>query len=246
VRYALDHFEVAYDLIYKERIRQGGLRSSYDVIVIPSQGGNAKRIVFDVEPRDKPLAYIRTDRFKFLGAYGESEDISGGMGLEGVLELQKFVNEGGILITLGSATFLPPDFGLTRKINAARPSSQFYAPGPIVEAELLHPESPIFYGYEGKTLPVRYAGGPLLDVPEEDKAAQVLMQFPGGDKSVLSGLMKGANEIRNRPAVVSVPVGQGRVILFATNPCYRWQNHGEFKMLFNAILNFNDIRDESR
>ena len=246
VRYALDHFEVAYDLIYKERIRQGTLRASYDVIVVPSQGGSAKRIVYDVEPRDKPLAYTRTDRYRFLGAYGESEDISGGMGLEGVLELQKFVNEGGILITLGTASFLPPDFGLTRRINAGRPSSQFYSPGPIVEAEILHPENPIFYGYDNKVLPVRWAGGPLLDVPEEDKATQVLMQFPGGDKSVLSGLMKGANEIRERPAAVSVPIGKGRVILFATNPCYRWQNHGEFKMLFNAILNFNDIRDEPR
>ena len=29
-----------------------------------------------------------------------------------------------------------------------------------------------------------------------------------------------------------------RVLLFATNPCYRWQNIGEFRMLFNAILNY--------
>ncbi len=28
--------------------------------------------------------------------------------------------------------------------------------------------------------------------------------------------------------------------MFATNPCYRWQNHGEFGMLFNAILHWND------
>src|SRR5581483_11571671 len=31
VRYAFDHFEVGYDLIYKERVRQGRLRDSYDV-----------------------------------------------------------------------------------------------------------------------------------------------------------------------------------------------------------------------
>ena len=37
------------------------------------------------------------------------------------------------------------------------------------------------------------------------------------------------------------PVGQGHVVLFATNPCYRWQNLGEFNMLANAILNFNDL-----
>jgi hypothetical protein len=79
-------------------------------------------------------------------------------------------------------------------------------------------------------------------VPERDRGSQVLMRFPGGDKAVLSGLMKGASEIRNRPAIVDVPVGRGRVLLFSTNPCYRWQNLGEFNMLFNAVLNFNDIK----
>jgi hypothetical protein len=54
--------------------------------------------------------------------------------------------------------------------------------------------------------------------------------------------MRGTAEIRNRPAIVDVPVGRGRVILFATNPCYRWQNHGEFNMLFNAVMNHNDIK----
>ena len=46
--------------------------------------------------------------------------------------------------------------------------------------------------------------------------------------------MRGANEIRNRPAIVDQPSGKGRVILFAGNPCYRWQNFGEFNMLFNT------------
>jgi len=57
----------------------------------------------------------------------------------------------------------------------------------------------------------------------------------------MSGLMKGAQEIRNRPAIMDVPTGQGRVILFATNPAYRWQNLGEFNMLANSIMNFNDF-----
>jgi hypothetical protein len=30
------------------------------------------------------------------------------------------------------------------------------------------------------------------------------------------------------------------VILFSNNPIYRWQNHGEFNMVFNALLNWND------
>jgi ribosomal protein S18 acetylase RimI-like enzyme len=71
------------------------------------------------------------------------------------------------------------------------------------------------------------------------------MRFPGGDDTVLSGFMKGANEIRNRPAILDVPVGEGHVLMFATNPCYRWQNLGEFRMLFNALLNFDDLAEKA-
>jgi hypothetical protein len=242
VRYAFDHFEVGYDLIYKERIRKGNLRDSYDVIVIPNQGrGTGKSIVFDLESKGRLIAYTKAPDFPTLGAYGESADITGGMGLEGVVELDKFVKNGGVLITLGTSSFLPAEFGLTPTVDAAHTTAQFYAPGPIVEAEITQPSNPIFYGYAKKTVPVRYAGGPLLRVPFEDRKKLVLMQFPGTEKSVLSGLMKGVAEIHDRPAIVDVPEGSGRVLLFATNPCYRWQNLGEFNMLANAILNFNDV-----
>jgi Zinc carboxypeptidase len=242
VRHAFDQFEVPFDLIFKERIKQGNLRAAYDVIVIPNQGRGAKGLVYDIEPRPgKPLAYTKSDQFKTMGLYGSSDDITGGMGLEGVVEFRKFVESGGILITLGTASAFPAEFGITRRVEAGRTSPAFYAPGPIVQAEILRPASPIFYGYTEKTIPVRWANGPLLTVQEKDREQQVLMRFPGGDTSVLSGLMRGANEIRGRPAVLDVPEGQGRVVMFATNPCYRWQNIGEFNMLFNSIMHFNDL-----
>jgi hypothetical protein len=238
VRYAFDHFEMPYDLIYKERIRQGNLRAAYDVIVIPSQGNRGgKSIVFDIESKGKPLAYTKTAEFPSLGMYGESDDIAGGMGLEGVLELERFVRQGGVLITLGSSSYLPAEFGLTRTVEAAHPTPQFYAPGPIVEAEITRPTHPIFYGYSGQTTPVRYANGPLLRVPLEDRG-WVLMRYAGTEQSVLSGLFKGVAEVHNRPAILDVPIGLGRIIVFATNPCYRWQNLGEFAMLENAILHY--------
>jgi len=241
VRYAMDRYEVPYDLIFKERVRQGNLRADYDVIVMPSQGRGGKSIVLGLPPQDKPIAYTKTPEYRNLGMYGSSEDITGGMGLEGVLALQKFVEDGGLLVTLGNATWFPPDFGLVRDINASRTSGRFYAPRPIVQAEILHPEHPIFYGYADTTLPIKYANGPMLQVPRKDRDDEVLMKFVGGKKAVLSGLMRGADQIRDRPAIVDVPVGEGRVLLYATNPVYRWQNHGEFNMLFNALMNYNDL-----
>jgi hypothetical protein len=67
------------------------------------------------------------------------------------------------------------------------------------------------------------------------------MRFPGNDSSILSGLMRGVAETRGRPAILDEAVGQGRVVIFCTNPAYRWQNLGEFNMLANSILNFNDF-----
>ena len=241
VRYALDRFEVPYELIYKERVKQGRLRRDFDVILIPEQAESAKDLVFDIEPASRPLAYTRTEEFRNLGMYGQSEDISGGMGLEGAIEFRRFVEEGGMLITLCRSSLFPIEFGLTRTVDTRRPSAQFYAPGPIVEAEILKPEHPIFYGYPSKPVPVRYAGGPLFQVQEKYRERQELMRFTGTEKSVLSGLMKNPSEIKEKPAILDVPAGKGRVIMFATNPCYRWQNHGEFNMLFNAILNYNDL-----
>jgi hypothetical protein len=244
VRYAFDKFEVTYDLIYKERIRQGNLRADYDVIVIPSQGGRggAKGIVFDIAPvAGKTFAYAKDPAFPALGAYGESPDITGGMGLPGIAELDKFVNSGGVLITLGSASYLAPETFIARTVDAARPTAAFYAPGPIVEAEILVPEHPIFYGYTERVVPVRWASGPLLRVPAAEARKSVLMRFPGNENSVLSGLMRGVAETRLRPAILDEPVGQGRVVIFSTNPAYRWQNLGEFNMLANAILHCNDF-----
>ena len=56
--------------------------------------------------------------------------------------------------------------------------------------------------------------------------------------------MVGASTLANKPFVVDVPqayLGKGRVIMFTNNPIYRYQNHGEFNMVFNSILNWNDV-----
>ena len=120
-----------------------------------------------------------------------------------------------------------------------------------MQADVLLPEHPVMFGYTQKTLPVRYAGGPLLragpasddDVPEPivPLTPKVIARFVGGDASVLSGVMRGADQIRNRPMIVDAPSGQGHVLMFANNPIYRWQTFGEHAMVFNSILFWNDL-----
>ena len=117
VRYAFDQYETPYTLILKDEVKKGNLHSRFDVIIIPSQGRSAKNIVFDIPMHGKPLPYTKTAEFKFLGEYGSSPDIRGGMGLAGLEELRKFVEEGGTLMTLGEASSVPGEFGITADIG---------------------------------------------------------------------------------------------------------------------------------
>lgn len=243
VRYAFDQYKIPYDLIFKERVLKGDLNSNYDLILIPNQARTSKALVTDIPKGKIPLAYTKTEKYKFLGDYGSSEDITGGMGAQGAAEFQRFTEHGGLLVTLGTSSSFPPDFGITPKIDSGTTTSKFYAPGPIVEAQITQPKNPIFYGYLSTSIPVRWANGPLFRMEPEQNRLEVLMRYPGGDKAVLSGLMNGADEIKGRAAVVETAVGRGKVVMFTTNPVWRWQNLGEFRMLFNTILNYKDLED---
>jgi hypothetical protein len=241
VRYAFDQYKIPYDLLFKEQVLAGNLRVKYDVLLIPTQARNAKQLLNDIPKTKTPYAYVKSDKYKFLGDFGSSDDISGGMGLAGLMEFQKFVSAGGLMITLGSSSFLPPDFDLAPRVEATTTTARFYAPGPIVEAQVAQPDNPIFYGYSETTLPVRWAAGPLLRMDADEDRRETLLRFTGGDKAVLSGLMNGATEITRRPAIVKTPLGQGEIVMFVTNPIWRNQNVGEYRMLFNALLNFQNL-----
>src|SRR4029077_7317698 len=243
-RHALDQFGIPFDLGFNGRAERVTLRTDYDVILMPMQFGQSARQDVFAPPSARPVPYLKTDKFKFLGDYGSSPDITGGMGGDGVEAFAKFLEGGGTLICTGNAVKFPSELGLARTVDASGSTTNaFYAPRPLINAEIVKPEHPVFYGYTEKIIPLKYLGGPLMSVGPTDQGS-VLARYPGGEANVLSGLMRGADEIANRPFAIEVPggyTGKGRVILFSNNPIYRWQNHAEFNMVFNAMLNWNDL-----
>jgi hypothetical protein len=242
-RYSFDRLGIPYDLIFKEQVVLGNLRGKYDVIIMAAQSlGRAQSLQ---APAARPVPYEKSEKYQFLGMYGSSPDITGGMGQKGVDEFAKFLDQGGTLITAGQAVTFATEFGFAHTIDSwsDRTSPQFYAPRPIVESEIVRQDHPVFYGYPDKILPMKYLGGPLLRVGVPDQGS-VLARYVGGTDSVLSGLMRSPDEIKNQAFAIDIPEayhGHGRVLIFANNPVYRWQNFGEFNMMFNSILNWNDM-----
>jgi hypothetical protein len=175
--------------------------------------------------------------------YGETDDMSGGFGQAGVDAMSDFLAKGGTLITALQSVRFPIEMGWASTVDTESPSG-VQAQKPLVQAEITRPDHPVFYGWDKKIFPVKFGQGQQVFRVGIADQGNVLAQFVGGDQSVLSGLMSGADNIRGRAFAVDIPQannGNGRVIMFANNPVYRWQNHGEFNMVFNSIINWNDV-----
>ncbi|MGH7669544.1 MAG: M14 family zinc carboxypeptidase, partial [Gemmatimonadaceae bacterium] len=239
-RFTFDKFHIPYDLIFKERVEKGNLKQDYDVILMATQ--NISRSAVFAPKAKHPQPYERSATYQFLGMYGSTPDMSGGFGQTGVDAINAFLDAGGTLIAADQSVDFPIEFGLARSVETENPKG-VVAQKPLVMAKITRTDSPIFYGYATDTIPVKFGqGSDVFHIGAAD-SAHVLAEYVGGDASVLSGLMTGADHLKGQPFVMDIPKaydGHGRVILFANNPIYRWQNHGEFNMVFNAIINWDD------
>lgn len=164
VRAALDHYDIPYTYFADQKLREGNLRSKYDVILYPSVGGSSISQVNGIPKTGAdPIPYKKTELTPNLGALDSSDDIRGGMGIDGLTELAKFVEQGGTLITEGSTTTILPDFGILSGISIEHPRNM-YAKGSIMRGIITDTKSPIVYGYDGTQLPIYFGGDPVLQV----------------------------------------------------------------------------------
>jgi hypothetical protein len=237
----------------------------------------------------------------FASSPDQTDDMRGGMNVTGVANLQKFIEDGGLFITIGGVSQLPIDYGITSGVSVQQ-SDRLQARGSIYNSTFSDRKSPIAYGYDA-ALPIYFNQAPLFQVaagggggfggggqgglggpqsrasgrggvndpdviqampqprPADPNARpddqdqrespffvppqlrpRVVLRFASDEKNLLiSGMLAGGNELANRPAVVDVPVGRGHVVMFATNPMWRHQTQGEFFLVFNAALNYDNL-----
>jgi hypothetical protein len=163
VRAALDTYGVPYTYFADQKLRDGNLRSRYDVIVYPHVGGTAQQHVNGIpKTSGPPLPYKKTDATPNHGYMDESDDIRGGMGLEGLAELKKFVEQGGTLIVEGSTAAIFPEYGLTSGMAVEEPT-QLFARGTILRGMVTDRKSPLTYGFDAQ-LPIYFNQAPVLNV----------------------------------------------------------------------------------
>jgi hypothetical protein len=91
-----------------------------------------------------------------------TSDMRGGMGIIGVANLQKFIEGGGLFVTVGANASIPIDYGITEGVSI-QDARALQARGSVMNATFADRKSPIAYGYDEK-LAVYFNQAPLLQV----------------------------------------------------------------------------------
>jgi Zinc carboxypeptidase len=242
VRYWFDQMGVPYSSIDKDDLRAGDLRSRFDVILVSNARGDATRWTHGIDPKFGPIAYTRTDEYPAHGTPDSTDDMTGGPGFQGLAELERFLDEGGTVITMVGSSQLVAGTGIVRGLSLFSPDGLTH-PTSVVSARVTGRDSPLAFGFDTETHLLR-GGGPLLRASGAPEGSVVLRYGAGdGRPYVLSGMVRGEEAILDKPALLDLPAGRGgagRVIAFSFNPLHRYLNHHDARLVFNALLFWND------
>jgi hypothetical protein len=214
-RFVFEHqAEIEYETVRDAEIRAGHLHDRFDCLVLPDQ--SPEQLLKGHPPGTLPAEY------------------TGGLGKEGVESLKAFAEAGGTLVALNAATGLATEKGgLGLAVENALPGSSegpdlFFCPGALlrVRFDLTHP---LAHGLDPET-PIWFESSPAFEV----KAGTTLARY-GEDDPLLSGWLLGGKHLRGRAALVEVPVGRGRVVLFGFRPQYRAQSWATYIPFLNSL-----------
>jgi Zinc carboxypeptidase len=200
------------------------LRQRMDVLVLPSIGSKELSQGRQVEGQARMQDALWTEEFR-----------RGLGGPEAGAALKSFVAAGGTLVVLNHAVpWAVENMGLPVAVGLdGVDRDQFYAPGTLVRATV-DAQQPVAWGMPREAAFYFASGYTLRPLPWSEET-DVVATYSKSDLR-LAGFLQGAERLEGRPALVDIPLQDGRVILFGFSPQRRAQTEGTFKLLFNAIL----------
>jgi hypothetical protein len=207
-----------YTSLLDAEVRAGNLRAKYDAIIIP-----------DHSPRAIMDGYRKGSM---------PEELTGGLGQEGVKALREFVERGGTLVALNNAS----DFAIeqlnlpVRDVTAELKRTEFYCPGSILRT-VLDTTHPLAKGMPRESV-AWVEDSPVFEIKSDPLAlvrVKIIARYPDSGTPLLSGWLLGAEKIRGKAALVEVGLGEGKIYLFGFRPQYRAQSLATYPLLFNAL-----------
>jgi hypothetical protein len=191
-RLALENAGVPYTYISDRVVKETAkLRDRFDVILFGPTGADPRRIVNGIPERGNAIPWKATELTpNFATAPDQTEDMRGGLGLEGLVNIRRFVEAGGLFITIGGNAALPIDYGLVEGVSV-QATRELKTRGSLLDAEVSDAKSPVTYGYD-KHLPVYFNAAPVFNVnlsrgPRDEGGERVTGRGGVDDPDVIQG-----------------------------------------------------------
>ncbi len=224
----LDTFAVPYRLLHNDDFARGRF-DELDTVILASERPEA---ILNGWREGEPTARRKPELdLKAL----QRPEYCGGIGLAGLLNLERFVAQGGTLVAFDEATELAIRyFPLPVRNALATASPRFECPGSLLRATV-DTAHPLAAGMPQQTF-VFSTGGKAFEstLAGNESSMQVVARYSAGEL-LASGWVAGDAAARGKPLLVEVPHGKGRVILYGFRPQFRGQTFGTFKLVLNAI-----------
>jgi hypothetical protein len=169
VRYSLDQRHIPYTYVRDEDVRAGKLLERFDVLLYGHVDLELAEQIHGIPKSWGPMSFRKSARSPSFGTPAASDDITGGIGWPGLEEIQKFVEGGGLMVTLGSGSVLALEGGIVRGVRrdaggpprsaagtgsaaaAASADAETRTPGAHLRVSFARPDHPIAYGYPAST-----------------------------------------------------------------------------------------------
>jgi len=163
-RIAFDNLQIPYHYISDQVVRDTpDLRSRYDVIIFGPTPGSAQRIVNGLPVRGAPIPWMGSALTPNIATSpDQTPDMRGGMGLQGLLHLKRFMEEGGLFVTIQNNASILIDYGLIEGVSIVQ-TRELQARGGVYNALFADRASPIAYGYDDK-LAVYFNQAPVFQI----------------------------------------------------------------------------------
>ena len=163
-RLALDQLAVPFTYISTQDVA-AGRRPRIQVRRHPLSAGRARagqQIVTGLPMYGNPLPWKTTELTPNIGKIDSTDDMRPGLGWQGLANLQKFVRDGGVLITVDDTANFAIQFGFDRR-RSVTPAQRLKITGAVLRSKVVDGASPIAYGYDDN-LSIYSSDGPIFGV----------------------------------------------------------------------------------
>lgn len=227
-RFVLDQFKIDYETIHPKDFAKKDFIKKFDILVF--LGASTPEIESGKPPKKWEMYYSPVPA-----------EYSSGIGEEGLKILEEFLKSGKTLVFMTSSC----DYAIGKlKLpveNLTATARNLICPGSYLKVEIK--ESELTFGMPD-TAAMYFNDSPAFKTSpprsiEQDRRTPVVF---GKSDLLLSGTLRGEEQLVRKSVVADISSGGGRVILVGPDIIFRGQSEGTYKILFNALFSAAKVK----